>query len=655
MDAPWLQALIAWMSAHPHWAGLLVGVIAFGESLAVVGILVPGAMILFGLGALVALGALDLTSALVWCSVGAILGDSTSFALGRRYQDHLPSRWPFSHYQALLDRGRRYFREYGVYSVLIARFIGPIRPVLPVVAGMMNMPLRQFVPVMIIAGILWSPAYILPGVVFGHSLELAGEVALRMGMLLVSIALLGWGIIQLLRLSGHGLARPVADFLRLLLASAQRHHLFGRFTHWLNDPKRPHSGSLGPLVMGGWLALLGLVSIVVIERRGGFPASRLASHVLAGMQSPVLDRTMAAFASLGEPVVIVAIGAIMAGWLLWRRRTRALLAWTLGLAGGVLLTEIWQVATFASPWWGFAGAKAVLPFGLFATLVSSQLPTRPRFSTYLGAALVGMPVLLAQLYFAAASLYSLLGGLFIAAVWTNSVAIAYRLGNRRHFLARPLRVIFSILVVFGLAWGAFVNYAGLIGKIDQKLRFPDRILSRYCAMDGPDLAGLSERPDSVLYAGSIRSLAAALTSAGWIAPPAFDWKNAMQIIRPDPEFADLPTLPQVRYGRKANLVVVHGEPDGAWVLRFWDSGQTTHGQSLFAGILRRQSQARSLFFFSFRRERELGTAALETLARKLPGLQPRLLVASGQSVHHWLLLADPAGEVCASGLPQSAK
>ena len=71
------------MSANPGWAGFWVFVMCFVESLAFVGILIPGIIILFGLGALISLGALDMLPIWLWGSIGAFAGDLVSYAIGR--------------------------------------------------------------------------------------------------------------------------------------------------------------------------------------------------------------------------------------------------------------------------------------------------------------------------------------------------------------------------------------------------------------------------------------------------------------------------------------------------------------------------------------------------------------------------------------------
>ena len=88
MDITWTQDVLGWVSANPGWTGVLVFVVACVESLVVIGILVPGIVILFGVGAMIGVGAIDLAPMWIWGSAGALLGDLFSYGVGYRYREH---------------------------------------------------------------------------------------------------------------------------------------------------------------------------------------------------------------------------------------------------------------------------------------------------------------------------------------------------------------------------------------------------------------------------------------------------------------------------------------------------------------------------------------------------------------------------------------
>ena len=187
-----IQDLLNWISLHPHAFVVAVYFVALFESLVVLGLLIPGAALLFGAGALMATGALPIAPIMLSASAGAITGDFISFLLGHHYQQRLRVIWPFRRYPRLVNRGVDFFVKHGGKSVFMARFIGPIRPIVPAIAGMMNMSTGRFLIVVVVASLLWAPVYILPGMVFGASLGLAAEVAGRLVILLVVVAAIIW-------------------------------------------------------------------------------------------------------------------------------------------------------------------------------------------------------------------------------------------------------------------------------------------------------------------------------------------------------------------------------------------------------------------------------------------------------------------------------
>ena len=81
MSASTLTTFLDWIAAHSYWANLAVFLIAFSESLLIVGLFVPGALLMFGIGALVASGRMDLFATLSWAIAGAIAGSAITIRL----------------------------------------------------------------------------------------------------------------------------------------------------------------------------------------------------------------------------------------------------------------------------------------------------------------------------------------------------------------------------------------------------------------------------------------------------------------------------------------------------------------------------------------------------------------------------------------------
>jgi hypothetical protein len=94
-----------------------------------------------------------------------------SYWVGHRCGPQMRGHWPFRRYPQLLDRGERVFRRHGAKGLVVARFVGAVRPFVPAIAGMLGMPLRRYVPVSLFAAVMWGGRLPRPGWVFGKSYD----------------------------------------------------------------------------------------------------------------------------------------------------------------------------------------------------------------------------------------------------------------------------------------------------------------------------------------------------------------------------------------------------------------------------------------------------------------------------------------------------
>lgn len=158
---------LPWISQLGNWAYALLFAFAFGESIAVIGFFVPGATFIVLFGFVLSQGIYDFYDAAIIGAIGAILGDVLSFVLGRRGVEPA-KRFPRLFAQDTVDRAEQFMYRYGVAGVFIGRFIGPLRPFVPFIAGALKMKWRSFMVMNIASGILWSASYLAIGFFFGQ-------------------------------------------------------------------------------------------------------------------------------------------------------------------------------------------------------------------------------------------------------------------------------------------------------------------------------------------------------------------------------------------------------------------------------------------------------------------------------------------------------
>lgn len=158
-----IDQTIAFIGTHAGWAGPIILVFAFGESFVVLSLLLPATAVLVAAGTLIQSGTLSPWNVIPWAIAGAVLGDAVSYWLGQKLGPNARNVWPVSRDRTMIARGRLFFRRWGTASIFLGRFLGPLRAVVPLVAGIMRMRQSRFQIANILSAIVWVPAMLAPG------------------------------------------------------------------------------------------------------------------------------------------------------------------------------------------------------------------------------------------------------------------------------------------------------------------------------------------------------------------------------------------------------------------------------------------------------------------------------------------------------------
>jgi membrane protein DedA with SNARE-associated domain len=194
----YLHELIGFVSLHAELAYAAIFLAALLEAVPILGSLVPGSTIIVALSALVPGGNPRLAPVLAAAIAGALIGDGLAYFIGRRSEREVLASWPMSKYPAIMTQAEAFFVRYGTLAVLFARFVPPVRAVVPITAGALGMPPQRFYPVNVAAILLWAPAHILPGVLAGSAAEQWGMRIEHYGLPLaggiIVVGCVGWAI-----------------------------------------------------------------------------------------------------------------------------------------------------------------------------------------------------------------------------------------------------------------------------------------------------------------------------------------------------------------------------------------------------------------------------------------------------------------------------
>jgi membrane protein DedA with SNARE-associated domain/membrane-associated phospholipid phosphatase len=343
-------------SALGPYTYALVGVMAFLETGAFIGLVAPGEFtVMFG-GVVAAQGQISIVPliGLVWAC--AVAGDTTSFFLGRRLgRDFLLRHGPrVKITRERLEQVEGFFERHGGKTILFGRFIGLVRAMAPFIAGASRMRFRRFMPYDVISAGIWATTFCLIGYLFWRSFDQVVTIAKRGAFALGAVIALVVGGIALYRylrvpanreragawIDDHSQRPPLRQIVGVV--RPLNVHVIRPVGRGLAGPLRFLWERLTPGELG--LELTTLLAVVLV---GSYVLTALAIEVGAD-QGFLFDGTAFAAASslrhpwtvavaeavtvLGSPEVVGAAIALAAAYLLWRRQVVEALTLVIGYA-----------------------------------------------------------------------------------------------------------------------------------------------------------------------------------------------------------------------------------------------------------------------------------------------------------------------------------
>ena len=648
MEAGWTEELLGWLHNHPGWGFAIVFLVAFFESLVLIGILLPGIVILFGVGTLIGLGMFDLTSIWLAASTGAFLGDFLSYLLGRRFRGHLLDIWPFSRFPGVMERGSRFFHAHGAKSIMAGRFIGPLRPIIPSVGGMMGMKPGRFLTVDVLACVTWAPAFLLPGMLFGASLEVASEYTGRLTAMLVILLVVMWLTWWLVRLIYEPLASHSARWLRRAIRWSRRHPVLGRIAGPLLDPSKPEVLSVSMLGIVLVVLFWGLVMLLFLSPFSAQPQAmdQAVQNIALSLRNHLADPVMVAISQLSRwPVSIFSAAALLL-WLLGARRYSAAAHWLVAIVGGGLIhlllswglrntPQVFEMAdqTIRGPSAAMNLITVVLTF--FAVMEAGELRRRSRQWPYIAAALLLILLTLARIYLGMEWLSGALMGILFGLAWTAVIGIAYRQRAQRRFSGSIASLIFYGFFLAMFTWQVKVHSRADLLVLQTGI--PTQEMSeaqwwdsewRQMPSDRTSLVSVKSRRFNAQVAVDKNRISGLLEQAGWERVPETDWRWILQALNPEPDQASLPLLGRAYQGRSEELLLRRDQAgsDRILTVRMWDSGVRLQpgGRTLYLAQLSEELLVQRFGLFSYWRSVPISATDLRPMREIFKALDQRL-------------------------------
>lgn len=159
---------------------------------------IPSEVILPSAGFAAASGSMGLVSAIVWATIGSVVGALALYALGawfgRARFYSLASKIPFVK-EADIERAEAWFVRRGPLAVLLGRVVPVVRSLISIPAGIERMKLLPFTLYTAIGSALWNSVLIGAGYALGANWAIVEEWISRYQLIvfgLAGIALVVW-------------------------------------------------------------------------------------------------------------------------------------------------------------------------------------------------------------------------------------------------------------------------------------------------------------------------------------------------------------------------------------------------------------------------------------------------------------------------------
>jgi membrane protein DedA with SNARE-associated domain/membrane-associated phospholipid phosphatase len=583
---------------HPHWGGVIAFLIALAESIAILGLIIPGSIAMSAIGILVGSHVLPAITTMVWAMAGAFIGDISSYWFGHHYRSKIRKMWPFCKMPSWLDRGENFFASHGGKGIFIGRFIGPIRPILPLIAGTMAMPALRFHIVDFLSAILWAPAYMLPGILIGAaSLALPPEAASRLIIyLVVSFIILGllfWLFKKLFFFILHTVKRLFITIWQIIISNKN----CPRFAYFFQVDPNPNDPS--QLVIFTFF-LLSLIAFIIITI-GAVQISVFASfnmaifHFFRSIYHPNVQHIMIAITLWFDPKVMGVLWLAVLAYFLWKKE--------------------WLNFTY----WAFIGCAAIGFIGLFKHVIHSPRPFSlvhgPHSNSYLSGHVTLSAVILSfltillcyrrnrtthWLAFGIVILLLLLcsmSRLYLGLHWASDVIGSYffaitLLLAATFFYRRQLHPPISAKILLPLAlfitfiaWGCvfWKDYDRMVVDYRPQQSFTTTTVTEWwqSGLRGHPLYRINRfgkpvQTMNIEWLGDINTIKQTLTQQGWKIKPNNAWLSTINYLGMKDHSKMLPLLPVVNQGRQPILTMTTlvGNPQKLLILRLWPSDVT---------------------------------------------------------------------------------
>ena len=615
--------LTQWLHANPQWGGFAAFLIAFSESIAILGTIIPGSVTMTAIGILAGSGVLPIWSVIGFAIAGAIFGDGFSYLLGFRYKTNLQNIWPFSHYPSLFITGEKFFIKHGALSVFIGRFVGPVRAIVPLVAGMLNMrPVRYFLA-SIPAAILWAPGYMLPGILLGAaSLEMPTDVATYLIITVLLFLILFWLLAKLTTYLYNKTHNYFSAYFDQKWEIWEQQPSKRWFCELLRHAGRP--GKRGQILLAiNLLIALTLFVILYINVVTHCPLlyfNNMVYHLFRGIHTPTLNKVMIVVTTFGHAITILPLVISLTVWFLFRKKWLTAIHWFMNgvIVSGALVickhlyynprpTGTIQYLTSSSFPSGHTTLSVAI-YGFLAFFIATQLPKEKRKIIYWLATLIAVSVGISRIYLEAHWLTDVIGGILLGLSVIAFSVISYRRYQPERLSILGILIVTIITLTLSASYDLHHNFKKFLNY--STLVWPTNYLSKQVwwnqhssliPLYRNDRLGHPVELLNVQWAGDINNIKTTLKQHGWHNPHTRDYLSTLKTLAEQNVAKHHSFFAQLYNDQHPVLELTKfiNNQSPPLILRLWQSNiqLMPNNTSLWVGTIYYQATEKHLIFF----------------------------------------------------------
>lgn len=430
--------IVDFIKAHPYWGQFFTFMIAFAESLAIVGTIIPGSVTMTAVGTLVGSAIFPPGLTILMATLGALAGDWIGYLVGKYYANEIREFKLFKRYHKWFDNGVNFFHKHGGKSVIIGRFFGPVRSFVPLIAGILQMSTLRFTFAVIPAALLWSIVYMLPGILLGAlSLSMPASMATKFIFYGLVAILVIWFLSVIVKLFLQKMWFYFDMYtIRLWLIIRQNPRLvwIKQLLSDYHQPDRHRQLALLFIIIFSGI-LLTILTVNVIHHSALLDANEPLFHLLTSIRTHQLDSLFVIITLLGSTKSLLAISLLVLLTLLSERNWRTSLYWVMNTFLIFASTQLIKHLIYSPRPIQFISessfpsghtALTLGVFGFLAVIIGTHLPVDKKRIPYVVVCIITLMIGISRLYLGAHWLTDIIASILLAIICVSISSIFYR-------------------------------------------------------------------------------------------------------------------------------------------------------------------------------------------------------------------------------------